>query len=176
MTIVLSIGVVFAVVAWLALTVLSHIERTRPWIRRVTDYDLCAAIPVWTFFAPNPGRTDLYLLYRDRDDEGNITVWRDIELERRASWWSLWNPRRRIGKSVVDVSSNLTANVDYQPRASVTKRKVVEFPYLLLLNYVCSKPADFRARMRQFAVARTEGHGTEGEAGVVFLSAFHRLS
>ena len=110
------------------------------------------------------------------DSEGNITVWRDILLERRESWWSLWNPRRRIGKGVVDVSPNLTADVDYQPRASVSKRKVVEFPYLLLLNYVCAQPTDFRAQMRQFAVARTDGHGTEAQAEVVFLSAFHRLS
>lgn len=175
MTVVLSVLVVLVALAWLAVTMLNHVQRTRRLVRAITRYDICAAIPVWTFFAPNPGRTDVYLLYRDRDAAGGITAWRNIPFERRRAWWSIWNPTRRIGKAVVDVAPELTVGVDYEPRAPAGKRKVVEFPYLLLLNYATRQPADFRAETRQFAVARTEGHGTELEPEVVFLSAFHRL-
>lgn len=171
----LSVLVVAVVVSWTLITVLNHLEGARRLVRPLTSYDICAAIPIWTFFAPNPGRTDVYLLYRDRDAEGQITAWRDIAFERRRAWWCLWNPSRRIGKGVVDVTTDLTSDTEYAARALVNKKKVVEFPYVLLLNYVCRQPADFRAGMRQFAVARTQGHGTEHDPEVVFLSAFHRL-
>lgn len=175
MTSILSFIVVAILASWFIVTVLSHLERTRPFVRSITTYDICGVVPIWTFFAPNPGRTDVYLLYRDRDAEGNITQWRDIVLERRSEWWSFWNPQRRIGKAVVDLAPDLTAGTPYEARTATSKRKVLEFQYLLILNYVCKQPADFRAEMRQFAVARTEGHGTEHQPEVVFLSAFHRL-
>ena len=175
LTTLLSAIVIGLFTIWILVTVLNHIGQTRRWVRAIVNYDICAVIPIWTFFAPQPGRTDLYLLYRDRDADGQITLWRDVLLERRRSWRSFWNARRRIGKGVVDVAPSLTANTEYKSRATVSKKKVLEFPYLLLLNYVCQQPADFRAVMRQFAVARTRGHGTEAEPEVVFLSAFHRL-
>jgi hypothetical protein len=177
LTVFVSGLVIIVFAAWTALTVLTHIRATRKWrwVAKTNNYDLCAMIPIWTFFAPQPGRTDVYLLYRDRDQDGQTTAWRDIQLERRAAWWSLWNARRRIGKGVVDVAPDLTANTSYESRAPVSKKKVLEFSYLLLLNYVCHQPSDFRAAMRQFAVARTRGHGTESEPDVLFLSAFHRL-
>ena len=102
-------------------------------------------------------------------------MWREVPLDRRRSWLMLWNPRRRISKGVTDVAPDLTRDTTYKPKELVTKRKVFSFPYLLLLNYVCCQPVDFRARLRQFAVARTNGIGAEGEVEVVFLSAFHRI-
>lgn len=171
----LSYLVITFFAAWAVVTALNQTARTRKWVQPVVSYDICGIVPIWTFFAPHPGNTDVYLLYRDRDEEGHTTHWRDIELERRQSIFSFWNPRRRIGKAVVDLAPDLTANVDYTPRNPVSKRKVLEFPYILLLNYVCHQPLDFRAEMRQFAVARTRGFGTEDDPEIVFLSAFHRL-
>jgi hypothetical protein len=69
----------------------------------------------------------------------------------------------------------LIAGTPFELKAPVSKRKVLEFPYLLLLNYASQQPSDFRAESRQFAVARTLGHGTESKPDVLFLSAFHRL-
>ena len=174
-TIILSTLVIAFLAFWTLVTILNQSERTRPLISRLIAYDICGLIPIWTFFAPNPGNTDVYLLYRDRDEDGGVSPWRDIQLERRKSCLSFWNPRRRIGKGVVDLAPDLTSNTNYEPQAPVSKKKVLEFPYLLLLNYACQQPADFRAEMRQFAVARTRGFGTESEPEVIFLSAFHRL-
>ena len=39
----------------------------------------------------------------------------------------------------------------------VNKQRVLSFPYLLILNYVCNLPGDFGAAERQFAIARTYG-------------------
>jgi hypothetical protein len=170
-----SAGVIGFFAAWILITVLNHTRRTRRWIWPLVTYDICAAIPVWTFFAPSPGRTDVHLLYRDRDRDGQISPWREVALERRSTWWSFWNVRRRIGKGVVDVAPDLTANTSDEARAPVSKKKVLDFSYLLLLNYVCHQPADFRAETRQFAVARTRGYGTQSEPDVIFVSAFHRI-
>ena len=175
MSMLVSVAVVALVTLWLVVTVFSHVAPLRKWIRPITNYDICAAVPIWTFFAPNPGRTDVHLLYRDRDEFGKTTAWRNIVVERRSVWWSLWNPKRRIGKGMVDVTPDLVSNTQYEERAPVSKKKVLEFGYLLLLNYVCRQPADFRAQTRQFAVARTQGHRTEHKPEVIFLSAFHHL-
>ena len=170
-----SLLVIIVFAAWTFLTILNQHRSTRRFILAVVRRDLCCLIPIWTFFAPNPGRTDIHLLYRDRDADGRMTAWREVPLDRRRSWLMLWNPRRRICKGVTDVAPDLTRDTTYKPKEVVSKRKVFTFPYLLLLNYVCCQPVDFRARLRQFAVARTNGIGAEGEVDVAFLSAFHRI-
>jgi hypothetical protein len=173
---ILSTAVLIFLAAWLMVTILNQANRTRRWISKLSNYDVCGVIPIWTFFAPNPGNTDVHLLYRDRGRDGETTHWRDIQLERRNSALEFWNPRRRIGKGVVDVVPDLTANLSDEPRQSIDKRKVLEFPYLLVLNYVCHQSRDFRAETRQFAVARTRGFSTESDPDILFLSAFHRLT
>ena len=172
---ILSFLVILLLAAWFLLSVFNQNARTRKMIGRIAYRDICSLLPIWTFFAPNPGRTDLYLVYRDRDAEGSVSSWRQVRSTERRSWLSLWSPQRRIQKGIVDLAGNFTKGVVYEARQSVSKQQVVSFPYLLLLNYVCGKPVDFRARTRQFALAKTNGHGTEDEPEVIFLSAFHTI-
>lgn len=171
----LSLLVIVVFVLWTIASLCNQHPRARRLIQRFGNRDVCSLIPVWTFFAPNPGSTDVHLLYRDCDPEGQVTPWREIVLTGRRSWLTLWSPKRRISKGVVDVAPDLTRDTNYQPKAAVSKKKVFSFPYLLLLNYVCCQPVDFRAQMRQFAVVRTNGIGTDNEPEVVFLSAFHQI-
>src|SRR5688572_2750444 len=162
-------------VCWFVLTIFHQNRKWRKLVSFIVNRDIYSLVPIWTFFAPNPGRSDLYLLYRDRDEEGQISPWREIKMPSRKSWLSLWSPKRRIGKGIVDLSPEFTKGTGFQPKEPVGKKQVLGFPYLLILNYVCSRPIDFRAHMRQFAIAKTEGHGTEGNPVVIFLSAFHVL-
>jgi hypothetical protein len=160
---------------WMVISVLNQHIRMRRLVWGIVTRDVCSLIPIWTFFAPNPGCSDVRILYRDRDSEGRIAPWREVEFGGRTSWHDLWSPKRRIFKGIVDVVPDLTVNTDLTPKAPVSKQKVLSFPYLLLLNYVCYQPVDFQARTRQFAVARTRGFGTESQPEVVFLSAFHHI-
>jgi hypothetical protein len=174
-----SMGITVAVVSllagWLVVSILAQHRRTRPLVSRIVSRDICSLVPVWTFFAPNPGRTDLYLAYRDAGPDGDISPWRSIALGSRRNCVALWNVKRRIRKAIIDVAPDLVRDIPSDPRAPVTKKKVLGFPYLLLLNYVSAQPGDFRATTRQFAVARTNGFGTEDSPAVIFLSAFHKL-
>lgn len=171
----LSFLVVALLAGWLLVSILAQHRTTRRYVSMIVTRDICSLVPVWTFFAPNPGRTDLYLLYRDAGADGDVTAWKEVALGGERTLFSLWNPLRRIRKAIIDIAPDLTMDVTYRPREPVTKQKVLGFPYLLLLNYVCLQPADFRARSRQFAVARTNGFGTEDQPEVLFLSAFHQL-
>jgi len=160
---------------WFGVSVINQHKRWRRVISKISSRDICSLVPIWTFFAPNPGRTDLYLLYRDRDIEGNISAWREMRLTSRNSWLRLWSPSRRIQKGIVDLAPNFTKDKVENLQQSVSKRHTLEFQYLLLLNYVCNEPVDFRAQMRQFALARTNGHDSEDQPNVIFLSAFHQI-
>ena len=175
LTNVLSALVIAVFGLWLLISLLNQHGKLRRLVWQIVGRDICSLIPTWTFFAPTPGCTDVHILYRDRDSEGRIAPWREVRVLGRASWRTLWSPRRRISKGIIDVVPDLTRGTDYTPKAPVSKQKVLGFPYLLILNYVCCQPADFRARMRQFAVARTNGFGTDGDPDVIFLSAFHHI-
>jgi hypothetical protein len=163
---------------WVAVTILNQNNRTRRLVKWIVSYDVCGLVPVWTFFAPNPGDTDAHLLFRDRDHGGRVTNWREVKLVRRRRVIDLWDPRRRINKALVDVSFDL-AKLD-RPRSGpgpqpVSKQRVLGFPYLLILNYVSQLPGDFAAAERQFAVAKTKGVELRDQPDILFVSAFHKL-
>jgi hypothetical protein len=156
---------------------------TRGLVGWLTNRDICGLVPIWTFFAPNPGDTDTHLLFRDRDRDGRITCWREVKLTGRRWFLDLWSPQRRINKAIVDVAFDLTRPDEPkqggEPAAGgpqlVNKQRVLSFPYLLILNYVSSLPGDFAAVERQFAIARTPGMRGRGSPEVMMVSAFHRV-
>lgn len=164
--------------AWVVITAFNQTSRTRRLIGRLVAYDICGLIPVWTFFAPNPGDTDTHLLFRDRDPEGRMTDWREVRMVSRRRVIDLWNPRRRISKSLVDVVYDLTKRDKAQGEQGpqlLSKRRVLSFPYLLVLNYVSQHRGDFGAFDRQFVIAKTPGIASRGRPEVLFVSPFHRL-
>src|ERR1700686_2969061 len=91
--------VVIIYVGWLAATIAIQFHSSCPhWLRAVNVFWL---IPVWTFFAPNPGMTDYYLLYRDRLPDGSFDNWRKVELKNSPNGFrvALWNPTKRKHKT-----------------------------------------------------------------------------
>jgi hypothetical protein len=173
---------VAAFAGWFAVSVLNQTQRTRRVVGKLVAYDLCGLIPIWTFFAPNPGDTDLHLLVRDRGEDGRVADWREVRLAGRRRLSDLWNPRRRINKALVDVAFDLT-----RPAAApeggerpvpepAGKERVLSFPYLLILAYVSRLEGDFGAAERQFALARTAGLSGRGRPDVLLVSPFHALS
>ncbi|MFG1842824.1 hypothetical protein ACGFH8_30860 [Micromonospora sp. NPDC049175] len=58
--------------------------------------------PNWRFFGPNPGVSDMHLLYRDLTS-GTATEWKEIELVPDRPWYGLfWNATNRVPKVIFD--------------------------------------------------------------------------
>ncbi|MGW3951220.1 hypothetical protein ACWEKM_09820 [Streptomyces sp. NPDC004752] len=58
--------------------------------------------PNWRFFGPNPGVSDVHLLYRDITD-GTAAPWREIEVISDRPWYALaWNAQNRAPKVLFD--------------------------------------------------------------------------
>ena len=175
--------VVAILVVWVVVTVANQRPASRRLVRRITNLDICGLVPIWTFFAPNPGDTDVHLLFRDRDQDGRVTCWREVKLTGRRWILHLWSPQRRINKAIVDVAFDLARpdelNEDAKPAPDgpklVNKQRVLSFPYLLVLNYVSSLTGDFGAVERQFVIARTPGMRGRSAPDVRLVSAFHRV-
>jgi hypothetical protein len=155
---------------WFALSVVQQFGPR--WFEHVRDYDVFGLLPLWTFFAPNPGHSDFHLVYRDRDDDGVLTNWREFVLchERRSVEW-LWNPDKRGKKVLADVAATLTdyANADAPP-----DDLMLSLPYLLLLNVVAGLEPRTGVT-RQFAVVETFGYRPIQPTRVILVSDFHPL-
>jgi hypothetical protein len=160
-------------VVWFVLTVLNQ-YRNGKWIRRIKRYDVLAVIPIWTFFAPSPGCTDQHLLYRDCDAEGNLSVWRDIELKPYIPLRFVWHPYRRISKAVTDQIPIMT-RPNREGEQGYNKARMLEVPYIMILYFVSTMPKDFLTHRRQFLIAQTNGVGSEGKPEILYISSLHDL-
>jgi hypothetical protein len=167
-----AIGVVFLYVVWCAATIANQFDSRCPdWLKAV---DVFGLIPVWTFFAPNPGMTDYYLLYRDRLPDGSFDNWRRVELRPWENTFqlALWNPTKRKQKALSDIVSALIRLA----KDSKPEELIVTVPYLLILNFITSRPHSLGTNGTQFMVLEHDGFSGDPERSrVLVMSGIHRL-
>jgi hypothetical protein len=164
------IGVAFSL--WLVATLVNQFHHKRL-AQQLKSFDIFGLVPIWTFFAPRPGMTDYYLLYRDRFPDGTLGHWKEAHLQNRNGLSvSVWNPDKRRGKVLSDVVAALV-QLAVSPSASVIP---VSIPYLLLLNYITSLPHSLAAQATQFMIMEHDGfHNSPERSRVVMLSSVHTL-
>ena len=127
-------------------------------------------LPRWTFFAPVPATSNLYLLYRDIYPNGAGTPWRVLHgMERGRSLFTFaWNPDKRLRKALHDLITSFASQlVGTRPEMAKLSR-----PYLLILHHVSSLPRLPGPVATQFLIM--EGRANE-RAHVIFSSEPHRL-
>lgn len=167
-----AIVVVIIYVVWGAATVANQFHSWCPtWLRAV---DVFGLIPVWTFFAPNPGMTDYYLLYRDRLPDGSLDNWRKVELKQSENGFrlALWNPTKRKHKALSDIVSSLIRLAKHRESEAL----VATVPYILILNFITSRPHSLGTNGTQFMVLEHSGFSGESERSrVLMMSGIHRL-
>jgi hypothetical protein len=161
-----------ALSVWFTLSVLNQFYRGKL-IRPLLRFDRVGAIPIWTFFAPSPGRTDYHLLYRDVSFENALSPWREIDLHSRPPLYFLWNPQRRIKKAVNDLITHFLGRL--RPPIGSAKGILIEVPYIMLLSFVCAQPRDFMVARRQFAIAQTDGFAARARPRVLYVSWQHKV-
>lgn len=157
--------------AWILITMLLQVDAGGR-IRWLKYFDYFALIPVWTFFAPNPGTTDVHLLYRDRLSDGTVLSWREVPYG-AGPLRAIWNPQKRLQKGLSDLGTGVQR---YAAQHLDRPELVLTHPgFIMLLNFVTQQPHAPLAVFTQFAVARSYGRGAEMPADVMFLSTFHHL-
>jgi hypothetical protein len=158
--------------AWFAATCLRQLNNR--WFIELIPSALLDYLPLWTFFAPNPGTTDIRLLYRDRDNYGHEGEW--IECCRKAhtsKWRFFWNPDKLQDKAVIDlalllcrIQLSLTGKTDFL---------MMTWPYLVLLSRTAAEPNELKLRDRQFSILATEGLTEPRSVKVLYISHWHGL-
>lgn len=168
-------------VVWFGLSALNQIN---PISARVAPYDPLGLLPRWTFFAPNPGIYDYHLLYRECESlETQLGTLQMVEESKHlvGPWLQvpdvcpdsaqlmLWNPQRRVTKTVTDIVAGLTMLRLAYPELG----DGVQYTsyYWLLLHLI--QRESLRARQRQFAVIQSHGFPPERTSAVFFISNFH---
>ncbi len=168
----IAIAVVIVYVVWLAATIAIQFHSRCPtWLKAV---DVFGLIPIWTFFAPNPGMTDYYLLYRDRLPDGSFDNWRTVELKdaENGGRFAIWNPTKRKHKALSDMVSSLLSLAKHGRHEGL----IATVPYILMLNVVTSRPHSLGANGTQFMVLEHAGISGEPERSrVLVMSGIHRL-
>ncbi len=155
---------------WFALSAVTQFRTT--WSDAVKSLDGIGLLPSWSFFAPNPARSNWHLVVRFQLESGTITPWREYVIPAAGIGRGIWNPRRREEKALSDVSSSII-------RRKSRNRIQVSLPYVLLLNTVSGLEAPSFARCVQFAIlSSTADYSAQvpnHEVLPLFLSDLHRV-
>jgi hypothetical protein len=144
-----------------------RIPRLERWAR---SRDVFCLLPIWTFFAPNPGTTDTRLLWREALSSRHFGPWHELSPPRPNAWRAIWNPSRRIQKAIADAGGLLAQGV------GESETKILTIPYLMLLKYVAAQTGSPHAIARQFVVVQTSGEPPAfDEVRTVALSRWHAV-
>lgn len=152
--------------AWFLVSVAGQVPgKTGFWVRR---FDVIGLIPSWSFFAPNPVRTDTHLMYRHVLASEEVTDWTEAFVWHPRRLRLIWNPDRRAEKAISDASGQILGRSD-------TRGMTWSVPYLLLLNYVDGLPRPHATKSVQFALMTSFGSETDMEPVVRFASNTHPI-
>lgn len=193
---VLYTGITWAIIGflfvWTVATTFRLNKSFRTWLQDHIGVGI-RFIPSYRFFAPDPGKYDFHLLYREKKDDGSVTRWKECEelndLPMRLHW--IWNPQMYDTKAMFDYAQNLTSflrdglDEDIQEDAESIEKPaenlrnvdikdyILTTPYMALLNYVSNRPDDADAEQVQYVLMR--GSLRDEDSEPVFVSYFHDL-
>jgi hypothetical protein len=160
---------------WAAISIATHF----PFFpgNRLTFLRDIGVIPQWNFFAPQPPKGDLIILYRDKLDTREVSNWKEVKTKTRSAYWCwIWNPQKRNNKGILDIVNDLIMQTNHLRKSGLDEKAkqfevIQSIPYLLILQYVFNYPTEFAGNQRQFAIVLR----TRQEFSTVFTSNFHNL-
>lgn len=168
--------------AWLLLTIFwqfDYFRKKSSFFRKINTFN---TLPIWTFFAPNPGMYDTHILYRDKKTDGALTDWQEVSLlEERKFYHFIWNPKKRKTKLAVDAISEIKSikilgDKDSLDDSLVSQQVKFSKGYLLLMNLVFQYPKiSDDSTSRQFIVLDASHLGGKRNLMPFFYSPFHKF-
>ena len=168
---------------WVGLTILWQFKKVREEWRFLQYVNVFNWLPVWTFFSPNPGMTDVHLVFRDKDDEGQISDWQEAEfMQVRKPVHTFWNPNKRLIKLMVDATSEvkiIQMGLKEHSAAEIMDNPQITFSkgYLILLHFAFSFPGIYEgSKSRQFALVYSSNMEKTRTITPIFISGYHELT
>ncbi len=145
----------------------------------MSKIDVFNLLPVWTFFAPNPGITDYKLLYRIRKKDGHVSKFKNINLNQRKSILNaFWNPDKRSQKALSDLVQELKQFI-FNNEISDENQNLIKLTlgYITILNYCTGleKTNDNDADSVQFMILETYGFFEKKDPVLILNSEFHKI-
>ena len=164
-----AIGILLSI--WFVLSILNQFSFR--WFEFIQQFDRLGLLPIWTFFAPNPGQTDYHMIYRNMYADGSCSEWAEVEIPTRNGLVaSVWNPDKRIVKAIDDAVAGL---IQLMREKGERSEFLLSFSYLFLLNFVSAVNKDNDAGSRQFAIVETRGLNRTEAPSLLFVSEFHAI-
>lgn len=161
-------------IAWFIASILNQFQQLT-WFHRIRKRDHFSLLPAWTFFAPNPGRSDYRLVYRDKRANGSVTQWREIpvtEPRRRHSF--VWNPEKRGKKVLGDIVASCATTIPPETRFNA-RPVMLTLSYIIVLNAVCQHDRTPDVTHRQFLIVETAGFRRTETPRILLRSDFHAM-
>ena len=148
------------------------------WFRNfVAKMDLFGLLPNWTFFAPNPGVSDYFLLYRVKFSDGKISEYKNISLRNKRIVNAIWNPYKRRQKALNDFVQELRSYINEihsNGRDPATIK--ISHGYIALLHYCSALCHSINNKDSiQFTILESFGHFETQKPKLVLNSDFHKL-
>lgn len=159
---------------------LSAINQVRPVSHLLAKFDPLGLLPRWTFFAPNPGIHDNHLVYTSLENPSTphsanndvLSLWHSCESLDSTHIPLLWNPQRRLSKTVADINNCL---ITMSRDLGISERVMpLTAEYLAATNYVSARVPD--ASHFRWALARSHGFAGNRTFLLSFLSHIHRTN
>jgi hypothetical protein len=166
-------ALIFFLAIWFLLSLVNQMGKKR--LRFLQRGDPFQLLPFWNFFAPNPGVHDYYLLYRDKNEAGEVGGWQLLHPTESRAWCSfVWNPDKLTNKVLSDLVQMFVGIED----AALHQGPAVMFtlPYLICLKMVIEVPPDDTGTLRQFVLARKKGLLISDELSPILVSNFHPIA
>ena len=164
-------------ILWFILTCLNqfHYSRLQKFLSKI---DIFKILPIWTFFAPNPGTSDYYLLYRVRKKNGLISRFNNVSLRNRKSIINaIWNPHKRSQKALNDFVQEIRRVINTADLNETNQHLLkLSFSYVVTLHY-CTELTRHITDVEsvQFMIIESFGHFELKESRLILNSDFHNL-
>jgi hypothetical protein len=157
---------------WFVLSLLNQVKDGAA-IARIRRWIPLGLIPTWTFFAPNPVKTDTRLIYRTDDGPDGWTPWREVYYgTARPAWRWFFNPNLIPNKAVSDLTGALVTRGEAAFR---DRSGTLSAPYIALLETVVRAAARPTDSLVQFALVRTSNTPGGRDVRIAFLSEVHEV-
>ncbi len=143
------------------------------WWIRISKFDILNLLPDWSFFAPNPGRHDIHLVYRNWN-HNDPESWIEFTTYKMSGWRCVWNPNRYCNKALFDLSNAL--NWERKVYEDDQKSIMLSRSYISILSLVMEQPLlDINITDRQFAIVGTQASKGDRKIELRYISQIHNI-